>query len=550
MPRGCLSSIAALAICQTWLPASYSAEKATNELRGLILLKSEDAILKEGNPGLAMTGLQVGDIAALKGKDFEATIHPFFGKPIDETLLKGIGSAIQNYYRSKGFPLVDPVFPPQTVSQGVLQMVVVESKLGKVIFEGTNKWTQTGYIRKSLHIQEGGPVDENKVMADINWLNRNRFRNVDAFYKPGEGKFESDLVVRTSERFPLGGSFGIDNTGNKLTGENRLTAGVDWGKAFGFNDNLLSYRYITDTDFEFLRVHSASYTVFLPWRHALTLSGSYADVKGNIPNLPVTQKGSSYQANLRYSIPLPNLHSYRHEFMLGTDYRHLDNNLEYNFVNLFADTTEIAQGMLGYTGLLPDNWGSTVLGIEYYYSPGNLAARNTDAAFGNSYPFAQSDYSYAKFNLERNTKLIGGFTWRLSGTYQLADGNLVPSEQFALGGAYTIRGYEERVASGAEGFIISNELRAPSFSPGRWLDKTAKDELQVLGFFDYGETSNRELLKNEDPHVLLKSAGVGLRYQVSRFVSVRFDYGWQLEDSVPGFGHGRSRGHVTASFTF
>jgi hypothetical protein len=148
----------------------------------------------------------------------------------------------------------------------------------------------------------------------------------------------------------------------------------------------------------------------------LSLAGSYADVKGNIPNLPITQQGSSYSANLRYGIPLPNLRSYRHEFLLGADYRHLDNNLEFNFVNVLADTTEIAQGMLGYTGLLPDKWGTTVFGVEYYYSPGDLTDLNDGTAFGKSYPFAEAEYHYARFNLERLTRLLAGFSWRVSST--------------------------------------------------------------------------------------------------------------------------------------
>lgn len=528
--------------------AAAEAEQPVGELKGLILLKSQDAVLKEDDPTLAVSGLVVKDIEILKTPEFEKRMQPFFGKQIDQNLLKDIQTAVQTYYRRKGFPIVDPVFPPQAVARGVLQLVVVESKLGKIIFEGTNQWTKTEYLRKNLRLKEGEAIDESVLTSDLNWLNRNKFRSVDALYKPGEKPLESDLVIRTSDRFPLGGSLSIDNTGNRLTGESRLSAGVDWGKAFGFHDHLLSYRFITDSEFEFLKAHVLNYSIFLPWRHTLTLSGSYADVKGNIPNVPITQQGSTYQANLRYGISLPNLGSYHHELQIGADYRHLDNNLEFNFVNVFAETTEIAQGMFGYSGLLPDDWGSTLVGAEVYYSPGNLSDRNSDAAFRNSYPASESDYTYARFNLERVTRLVAGFSWRVSGTYQIADGNLVPSEQLGLGGAFTVRGYEERAAAGAEGFLISNELRAPSFSPAKLLDKTAKDQLQLLGFFDYGQTSNRILLQNEDPHVLLKSAGVGLRYQVSRFLSVRFDYGWQLEDPLPGFG--KSRGHISASYSF
>ena len=78
--------------------------------------------------------------------------------------------------------------------------------------------------------------------------------------------------------------------------------------------------------------------------------------------------------------------------------------------------------------------------------------------------------------------------------------------------------------------------------------------MQILGFLDYGETTNPKLQLGEDPHRLLMSSGVGMRYQVSRFLSVRFDYGWQLTDPNRGRSLGRdvpkSRGHISATFSF
>lgn len=529
-------------------------EESDSTLNGLILLSSPESVLAEGDPGLEVTGLHVRGGGLLASEKLKQRVDPLFGKPIADPLLKAIQVAILAHYRAEGFPLVDIVLPPQTVTHGVLQVLVIESKLGKIVFEGTNKWTRIEHVRRNLHIAEGQRINERKLVSDLNWLNGNSFRSMDLYYKPGEGRFESDLVVRTGERFPLGGFVGIDNTGNRLTGESRVSTGFEWGKAFGLHDNSLTYRYITDTDFEFLRAHVASYLIRLPWHHSLTLSGSYSEIKGDLDETLITQEGTSAQANLRYTMELPRIGVYRQQFSLGADFRRLDNNLEFNLVNVLADTTEIAQGVVGYTGLLPDTWGSTFFGAEYYYSPGNITGLNKDDLFDASFPSSEANYHYAKLNLERITRLPFGLSWRASGAYQFADGNLLPSEQMGLGGGSTVRGFEERIVSGSEGFLVSNELRAPSFSPGRWLDKTAKDEMQILGFWDYGETSNPTLQPGEDPHLLLMSAGVGMRYQVSRFLSVRFDYGWQLTDPFKGVPMGRdvpdSRGHVSAMLSF
>ena len=50
------------------------------------------------------------------------------------------------------------------------------------------------------------------------------------------------------------------------------------------------------------------------------------------------------------------------------------------------------------------------------------------------------------------------------------------------------------------------------------------DNLQVLGFIDYGRT---EL--DGGPDQELVSAGPGLRYRFREHASLRFDYGWQLD---------------------
>lgn len=527
-----------------------AAEPGPSDLKGLIVVGSEQELLKEGDSGLAVAGLHVKNVPVLAGEDFGVLMGKFFGRPINDEMLKELQSAIVTYARKAGFPLVDVVLPPQTVVDGVLQVMVVESKLGKISFEGTNKWTTTTFIRRHMRLVEDQPINEPQLLEDVQWLNRNRFRSVDVFYKPGTERYQSDLVVRTTDRFPFGPSFSYDNTGNRLTGENRVGAGFEWGKAFGLHDHILSYRYSADIEMRFMQAHSVNYMMLLPWRHTLSFAGAYADVQADIPNSPITQEGQSYLASTRYGISLPRIGPYRHEVTAGAEFKHFDNNLQFNFINVFEEATEVAHASIGYNGLLPDRFGSSFAGIEIFYSPGGITDKNDDEAFKQSFPFAESDYIYGRFNLERLTRLPFGFTWRASGMYQWADGNLVPSEQLGLGGAFSVRGFEERVASGAEGFLLSTELRTPPISPGRWLDKTAKDELQFLGFIDYGEVSNPELQRREDPHLLLISAGAGFRYSVSRFFTVRFDYGWRLNDPDPARDLPPSRAHAVVELRF
>jgi len=62
--------------------------------------------------------------------------------------------------------------------------------------------------------------------------------------------------------------------------------------------------------------------------------------------------------------------------------------------------------------------------------------------------------------------------------------------------------------------------------------------LQLLGFWDYGAGFNHTLLVGEPDETPLSSLGAGLRYTINTYVSVRFDYGFQLLSTVFDSDHG------------
>jgi hemolysin activation/secretion protein len=254
---------------------------------------------------------------------------------------------------------------------------------------------------------------------------------------------------------------------------------------------------------------------------------------------------------MRYEIPLPAIKKYQHEAALGIDFKSNENNLLFNATSVQNTPTEIFQIAGTYSSVLPDAWGQTSFNAQGYYSPGNVTPLNDDTAFNLARPFAEAQYSYGRFNIERATRLPADFTWIIRGIAQVASGNLLPSEQLGMGGYATARGYDEREASGDEGFFMSNEIRTPPFGLLRLFNsKLAVDEnLQFLGFWDYGQVSNIKLVVGEDPHILFSSVGAGLRYAISRHFALRFDYGWQLVDTGFNSPH-NSRSHIGVVATY
>ena len=548
-------------------PADF---RRVQSINGIMIVGS----LKDFNPdGVPLKpGLTVTNNVLLGTSEFAALAGRFIGQPLNEQKMRELQREIILYYRTHDRPLVDVLYPEQDVSNGMLQVIVIEGRLKGVRLmrsDGspyTNGWTGAPFMLGAIRLRTNEVISESRLLSDVDWLNRNPFRRIEAVYEPDQRDYGlSSVLLRVDERRPWAVDFGYENSGSRLTSEDRLIAGFTWGKAFGLTDHLFRYAFTADPSFELLRAHTASYFAPLPWRHGLRLSGYYLDVEAE-PGTGLTLSGAAYQTSLRYEVPLPAFGKFQHEASIGLDFKSSENNLFFNSVSFVNTPTEIFQIAVGYSAVLPDPLGRTSAGIQGYYSPGDVTDKNTDEAFNLSRPGAEANYAYARFNLERVTVLPWNFTWIIHGGAQIADGNLLPSEQLGMGGYATARGYEEREGNGDQGYLISNELRTPPFSVLGFLSKEDPDaqtsilhparktapleeKIQLLAFWDYGQVSNVELLSGEDAHIVFSSVGVGIRYSLSRHLALRFDYGWQLMDTGLG-SPDNSRGHLGVTATY
>jgi hemolysin activation/secretion protein len=127
----------------------------------------------------------------------------------------------------------------------------------------------------------------------------------------------------------------------------------------------------------------------------------------------------------------------------------------------------------------------------------------------------------------------------LRGTLQTSNDNLATSEQIGFGGYDTVRGYDEREINEDGGYLFSTELHTPPIGVGDLFHlPTIKDQLQFLGFWDYGAGYNHEPGPGERSETCLSGVGVGLRYVINTYFSLRYDYGFQLVNTGLDHDHG------------
>ncbi len=521
-------------------PAAQPIEDSTvlvPVLRGLRLIPSADRL----DAGTLAAGQRVSveGLPWLPTAKVEAIASSFLSRPLTRGDLARLTRQLVILCRNSDHPVVDVYVPPQDVSEGVVRAVVLAATLGEVRVQG-NRWFPDRLIAQEVRLKPGEEITSESLLEDVDWLNQNPFRQVDLVYARGKLPGQTDVILRLADSRPERVYAGYDDSGNQETGLGREFAGFNLGNLWN-KDNELNYQYTRSVEAERLRAHSASYVLPLPWRNTVSVFGSWAQAESVADSL-FTLTGISWQVGLRYTIPLPVVAGCTQSLAIGADYKWTNNNLGFGGTQVFSSPANIAQGVVTYSAVAGDAGGTTRGSVSAFYSPGGLGGANNDMAFQIQRSGSTATYGYLLASLSRLERLPGGFTAALSGSGQWSSARLLATEQFGLGGADSVRGYDERLLNGDDGISAQLELRTPS----RHLLGRIPDQSQALVFVDAGRDWQHDLQPDETEATLL-SAGPGLRLQLGPHGSFRADYGWQLERQ-PGTRPGRF--HLSAILSF
>jgi hemolysin activation/secretion protein len=198
------------------------------------------------------------------------------------------------------------------------------------------------------------------------------------------------------------------------------------------------------------------------------------------------------------------------------------------------------------------------LGIEYAAKgfgpvPPSLAVgvqRNLQLGGGNSgdehfeavHPGARPRYTLLRLAASGGIAFAGD--WQLSGRFnaQFTGDALVPSERFGLGGAGSVRGYEERELAGDRGAGANVELASPGVGLG------PGGELRLVAFGDAGAVKNHldtPCLQGRTS-CSLSSVGLGARY-VRSAVKAGVFVAYALKEAASTSRHS-ARAHFFVSY--
>jgi hemolysin activation/secretion protein len=508
---------------------AYGAGEAeSSKLKGVLLVDNSSKI-------------RGGDLNHIEGINFDGIDAP---ETLEEDLTPYLSSlsltadgakelceAIVVHYRDNEDLRVSVSMPEQDTSKGVVQLVVAPERLGEVNVKN-NAYTESETLAKWVSLSKSDLINEQMLAQDVGWMNSNPYRTVKLDYQPGEepGVTNLDLLVTDKKSWKV--LSGVDNTGTNPIGPLRVYAGFNVND-FIFTDHTLNFQTMTADHYSEYQNYTALYTAPLPWRNTLRIFGAFTATDPDRTDFPQKHR-KTYSASARYAVPqwfASNLLIDQVTFDAGFDFKGTNTN------TLFEDDAAPVKKMLAYVGqfassvsMVRNRGGNKITGlIDIVGSPGRMLPHQTDEDFNNLRQGATPRYFYSRLALSMDQKLTGDWKLALQGRAQLSASNLIPSEQFSLGGYSTVRGYEERVVNGDNAICGNFEIKSPEVAVvGLWQPKVG-DSLCLLGFLDAGYAWFHEAVADTPISQALIGVGPGLRYSISNYFTSRLDLGFPLK---------------------
>lgn len=447
------------------------------------------------------------------------------GLPDFDAILERISLA----YVDKGYILARAYLPEQDLSDGQLDIAVVEGQLGQITFNGAENSTWAGQI---FPRQIGRPVQLRAIEQGLDQIKSMPRWQAEMAFDAGQEPGETVLTVTTQADKPSELSFSTHNRGSAQSGQwvsglNYNTTNflglhdsISFGGTHSLNPGPASVGYTGDAN------RSANLSLDVPiGRHSLSLAHAYSDYLLTIPGAisPIVTTGRTRDTTFR-------IKSLLHRDKTTKTYLSFDLARSKN-QNWIAGTL-IAASSRTLSTL------RTTLSHERPMAGGNLSLAIWDerglklfgAERAQDKPATAPNAQFIRAGLSANYKRDyqtswGSVNWASTIAAQSSGDQLYGGQQFSLGGAASVRGTLTALATGRSGATWRNEFE---FAPQSWRilqDGAVKPYLAM----DVGTARPHPSQGSAD--VSAAGAVVGLRVQGKRY---DFDASWQEIQSVSG----------------
>ena len=446
------------------------------------------------------------------------------GKKVSLQDLYDMTEAINKLYEEKGYAICRAYLPPQRIHEGVVQIKLLEGKTGNVTISGL-RHTRKGYVANRIKLEPGKVANTDTLNDQLQRFNATNDVQLRIQVHAGEKPATTDYEIMAFE--PKNNqtvSLYVDNHGYDTSGRWREGIFYTVRSLTGQRDVLrLSYLRSNGTN-----VVGANYSMPVNNRGTM-LDFDYGTnttkiIKGNLKD---SVKGHAYAASVTLRHPLRIDEKRRDE--IGIQFLHQNSQTDYTPASYkwVDDTRNTWAPYISFT-----HYGKS--SVFYHKHSFSYTRFHNLNGTGDNYPIYRLDALYQK-QLPGGQMLNGRFNAQVASESK----NISSSDWFYIGGANSVRGYEESLLGGNQGFSASLTWMVP-------VDK--KRIFNVFTFLDYGRVFGDTTTLVALGQTLI-STGIGFTANYKNFYS-SLTLGIPLKREILNEKVDRTRIHFNCSLTF
>lgn len=443
----------------------------------------------------------------------QARLSDLVGTELGFAQMQAAADRLAALYRENGLHAA-AVLPEQTLTNGVVRIVVIEGRLGVIKLESSvpvGRKLPLALVDRMLQAgQEAGKVINTQALERATLLaNELPGVRVSVILTAGAQPGETDIVAKVDVRPLLTGAGTLDNHDARATGAAKVGVSLLMASPLGFGDEAQLLANASEGK-QYLR---AAYSVPLGatgLRMAANLSTMRYRLVGEFE--ASGGEGRANTAGLTLAYPL--LRGVERNVYASASFDHQRLRNDSTAGNLSDKTADsLTLGLNGDSADQLGGGGALIGGVQLVVGRLDLGGNSADLAADAAGPRRNGSFNKLAANLGRLQRLSAEGSLWLSVGGQYAAKNLDSGQKFSLGGANGVRAYPSLEGSGDHGLLATVEYR-----------HRLADTVQLNLFYDHGQvTRDRDPLPlaAEPRRYALKGAGVALDWQVAGVATLR-----------------------------
>ncbi|CAK0748019.1 conserved hypothetical protein [Gammaproteobacteria bacterium] len=454
-------------------------------------------------------------------------LKDYVGRALTLAELQEAARKIGDYYTQHDY-LAHAYLPPQTVHDGVVEIVVVESRLSQVKIDPSsttrlNYSLATGLIQ--FRAEVGQLLHPSKLSESMEIFNEIPGVRATSTLAPGLVESESVAILKIEDGPLLGGMFTLDKGGSHTTGAKRALLTTAINDYFGQGDQF-SVVGLKSSGSSYIRLGATMPAGISGLM--LGTNGSVLEYKVGGALTPLDLHGHAWTMGVNAGYPIKRSSNFSLTANATFDHKRM---VDFGNEVMLGDK-QIEVFTFGLSAMIKDGWlGDATNRLGITFNAGRLDLSRQKEKFKADQSTARTNGVFTKlaFTAAREQLLWEKIILVDNFRAQVARPNLDGSEQFSLGGQDGIRAYPVSEAAGDAGWINSLELR--------W---QKMDQLQLFGFYDIGRIHQHNHLwdgwqsvPGQPNGYLLHGTGIGMMWSPFSYLQVKATLARTIDDN-PG----------------